>query len=91
MWILIIKNEYFKVIFTILKIVRSKSQTSIHIIGYPYFILRIMTNQYKIKRWGRYEKKRIGVKGLSSKFNNSYNYNDSYIGESKSLHSQDIS
>ncbi len=48
MWILIIKNEYFKVIFTILKIVRSKSQTSIHIIGYPYFILRIMTNQYKI-------------------------------------------
>jgi len=47
------KTEYYIYIVTILKIVRSKSQTSIHIVGYPYFILRIMTNQYKIKRWGR--------------------------------------
>jgi len=43
------KTEYFIYIVTILKIVRSKSQTSIHIIGYPYFMLGIMTNQYKIK------------------------------------------
>ena len=44
------KTEYFIYIVTVLTIVRSKSQTSIHIIGYPYFILRIMTDQYKIKR-----------------------------------------
>ena len=44
------KTEYFIYIVTILKIVRSKGKISIHIIGYPYFMLRIMTNQYKIKR-----------------------------------------
>ncbi len=44
------KTEYFIYIVTVLTIVRSKSQTSIHIIGYPSFILRIMTDQYKIKR-----------------------------------------
>jgi hypothetical protein len=44
------KTEIFIYIVTIIKIVRSKSQTSIHIIGYPHFILRIMTNKYKIKR-----------------------------------------
>ena len=60
------KTEYFIYIYTTLQIVRSKSQTSIHIIGYPNFILRIMTNQYKIKRKGRIKKKRKGVKGLSS-------------------------
>ncbi len=37
------KTECFVYIVTILKIIRSKSLTSIHIIGYPYFILRIMT------------------------------------------------
>ncbi len=39
------KTEYFIYIVTILRIVRSESQTPIHILGYPYFILRIMTNQ----------------------------------------------
>ena len=43
MWILIKKTEYYIYIFIILRIVRSESQTSIHILGYPYFILRIMT------------------------------------------------
>ena len=46
-------NKTIIYLVTILKIVRSKSQTSIHITGYPYFILRIMTNHYKIKSWGR--------------------------------------
>ena len=36
------KTEYFIYIVTILRIVRSESQTSIHILGYPYFILSIM-------------------------------------------------
>ena len=47
------KTEYFIYIVTTLQKVRQKSQNSIHIIGYPNFILRIMTNQYKIKRQGR--------------------------------------
>jgi len=46
-------TEYFIYIVTILRIVRSESQTSIYISGYLYFVLRIMTNQYKIKMWGR--------------------------------------
>ena len=33
------KTEY---IVTIIRIVRSESQASIHILGYPYFILRIL-------------------------------------------------
>ncbi len=45
------KTEFFTYIVTILQIVRSKSQASIHIIGYPYFILRIKNNQYKIKKY----------------------------------------
>ena len=40
------KTEYFICIVTILRIVRQKSQTSSHIIGYLYFKLRIMTNQH---------------------------------------------
>ena len=48
------KTEYFIYIVTILRIVRSESQTSNNILGYPYFILlRIMIHQYKIKRCGR--------------------------------------
>ena len=47
------KTEYFIYIVTNLRIVRSENQTPINILGYPYFILRTMTNQYKIKRWGR--------------------------------------
>ena len=40
MWILIKNTEYFiYYIVTILRIVRSKSQTSIHILGYPYLYL----------------------------------------------------
>jgi len=37
------KTEYFIYIVTILRIVRSESQTSIHILGYHYFIRKIMT------------------------------------------------
>jgi hypothetical protein len=47
------KTEYFIYIVTILRIVRSESQTSNNILEYPYFILRIMIHQYKIKRCGR--------------------------------------
>ncbi len=44
------KTENFIYIVTILQIVRSKSQTSINIIGYPNYILRIMTN-IRLKGW----------------------------------------
>jgi hypothetical protein len=37
------KTEYFIYIVTILRRVRSKSQTSIHFSGYPFFVPRIMT------------------------------------------------
>ena len=35
------KTEYFIFVVTILTIVRSESQTSIYILGYPYFSLKI--------------------------------------------------